>query len=195
MKAILNILGGVTSLYMILIFIRIMLTWFTGASYGKPLELLSRVTDPYLSWFRRFPVLRMASLDLSPIAALGVLSVLNNILLTLSRYGSITLGLILAMVLRAAWSAVSFILGFCIVVLILRLVAYLTNRDVYGSFWRIIDTISQPIIYRTNRIIFRKRLVNYLTGLLSAAGLLFAARIGGGIILRVLINLTARLPF
>jgi YggT family protein len=181
---------------MILIFIRIMLTWFSGASsYGRPLEILGRVTDPYLDWFRRFPALRMASMDLSPIAALGVLSVLNNIFVTLGRYGSISVGLILAMILQAAWSAASFILGFCIIILILRLIAYLTNRDVYGSFWRIIDNLSQPVIYRTNRIIFRKRLVNYMTGLLTAVGALVLVRIGLGIALRVLINMLARLPF
>jgi YggT family protein len=195
MSVILKILGGFTSLYMILIFVRIMLGWFSGAAYGRAPELLGRITDPYLAWFRRFPALRLAAIDLSPIAALGVLSIVNNILITLGRHGFISLGLIAAMLLQTAWSAVSFILGFFIIILILRLIAYLTNRDVYNSFWRIIDIISRPLLYRTNRIIFRNRLVNYLTGLLSAAGLLLVARIGLGIGMRVLINLAARLPF
>jgi YggT family protein len=195
MSVILKILGGLTSLYMILLFVRIMLSWFSGAVSGRAPELLGRITDPYLNWFRRFPALRLAAIDLSPIAALGVLSIVNNILLTLGRYGYISVGLIAAMILQVAWSAVSFILGFSIIILILRLIAYLTNQDVYRSFWRIIDTLSQPLIYRTNRIIFRSRLVRYLTGLLSAVGLLLGVRIVLGIVMRILINLVARLPF
>ena len=33
---IMSILAGITSVYMILIFIRILLTWFPGADFGKP---------------------------------------------------------------------------------------------------------------------------------------------------------------
>ena len=154
MHALMTVLGGATSLYMILIFIRIMLTWFSGVGYGKPVELLSNITDPYLNWFRRFPILRTAALDLSPIAALAILSVVNNIFMTLARHGSITMGFILGLLLSIVWSAASFILGFFLIILVLRFIAYLTNRNVYGFFWRIIDTLSRPILFRINRIIF-----------------------------------------
>ncbi|MDR2101483.1 MAG: YggT family protein [Treponema sp.] len=168
MSFLMNILAAVTGIYMFLIFIRVILTWFSGVSYGRPIEILTGLTDPYLNWFRRFSFLRTGFLDLSPIAAMMVLSVVNNIFFTLSRYGTITLGLILAMLLSALWSALSFILGFFIIVLGLRLFAFLTNRNIYGSFWKVVDTISQPVLYRINRIIFRRRLVKYLTGLLSS---------------------------
>jgi hypothetical protein len=78
-------------------------------------EVLCRITDPYLDWFRRFSSLRIGALDLSPLAAMAVLSVLNSVFLTLGRYGVITLGLILALILQALWSAASFILSFFII--------------------------------------------------------------------------------
>jgi YggT family protein len=188
-----RILGGLTGLYMALIFIRIMLTWFSGARYGRPVELLCLITDPYLNWFRRFP-LRAGMLDLSPIIALAVLSVANNIFEMVGRIGYITLGVILAMLLSAVWSAASFIISFFIVILVLRLIAYLTSRDVYHSFWRIIDTLSQPVIYRINRIIFRDRLVNYRMGIIVSMAVLLVLRIGLGFFMRFVIRSLGRLP-
>jgi YggT family protein len=189
-----NILRGLTGVYTLLIFIRILLTWFSGARYGKPYDILCGITDPYLNWFRRFSFLQTPIFDLSPIAALAVLSLVNNIFTTIERYGRITLGIILALVLSALWSALSFLLGFFILMLVLRLFAYLTNRNIYGSFWRIIDIISQPVLYRINRIIFRNRLVNYLTGLLSSLGVLLILRIGLGIIINRILAMLVLFP-
>lgn len=172
MSFLISILASVTSIYMFLIFVRIILTWFSGVSYRRAIEILSSLTDPYLNWFRRFSFLRVGFIDLSPIAAMMVLSVVNNILFTLSRYGGISLGIVLAMLLSALWSALSFILGFFIIILGLRLFAFLTNQNIYISLWRIVDTISQPVLYRINRIIFRRRLVKYLTGLLTSLAVL-----------------------
>jgi YggT family protein len=188
-----NVLAGLTGLYTLLIFIRILLTWFSGASYGKPGEILRRVTDPYLDFWRGLPGLRAGFLDLSPIAGMAALSLAQNIFSTLANYGRISLGIILGITLSALWSAASFILGFFIIVLVLRFIAYLTNRNVYGSFWRIIDTISQPLLYRVNRIIFGKRLVNYLNGLIVALLALLALRVAGGFAVRLLLRLLGTL--
>jgi YggT family protein len=195
-----NILGGAVSLYMLIIFIRIMLTWFSGLNYGRPVEFLCRITDPYLNWFRRFRVLRVANMDLSPIAALAVLSIASNIFVTLGRYGTITLGFILVMIVSALWSAVSFILIFFLIVLVLRFIAYLTRQNVYGSyntagaFWRIVDSLSQPVTYRIGRIIFRDRIVRYHTGLLTSIAVLAALRIGLGFLVRLGVSFLSLLP-
>jgi YggT family protein len=194
MRFVMNVLAGLTSLYTLLIFIRVMLTWFSGAHYGKPVEILCRVTDPYLNFWRGIPGLRAGFLDLSPIAGMAALSLAQSIFSTIANYGRISLGIILAITLSALWSAASFILGFFIVVLALRFIAYMTNRNIYGAFWRIVDTIAQPLLYRINRIIFGKRLVNYLTGLIIAILALLALRIGGGFAVRLLLRLLPRLP-
>jgi YggT family protein len=189
-----NLLGGITSLYMILIFVRIALSWFSGAHYGRAAGLLCNITDPYLNWFRRFRFLRVANLDLSPILALTALSMANTIFLTLARFGRITLGLILSLVFSVIWSIASFIMNFFIIVLGLRLAAYLANRDVYHGFWRVIDQVSAPILYRINRIIFGKRLVRYMTGIVVSIGALLVLRIGLGFLARLGLNFLARLP-
>jgi YggT family protein len=189
-----NTLSSIIGIYMILIFIRIMLTWFSGAQYGKPMELLSRITDPYLRWFRRFSVLQVGFLDLSPIVAMAVLSLVQTIFSTIARYGRIRLGMILGTLLSSLEAAVSFIVGFCIVILVLRLIAYLTNRNIVSLFWGVINTISQPILYRMNRLLFKGRLVHYRTGLLAAIGVLVVLMIGMKFLVAVAVSLLLQLP-
>jgi YggT family protein len=190
-----TLLGTVTSVYMIVIFIRILLTWFSGVKYGRVYDLLCGITDPYLDWFRRFRFLRVGSMDLSPLVALALLSVVNEIFMTLGRYGRITVGIVLYMLLSAVWSVASFLLVFFIIVLTIRLIAYLTNRNVYSGFWRIIDMLSQPVLYRINRVLFRKRLVHYMTGILSSLGALLILRLGLGLLARMVMRTVAQLPF
>jgi len=155
-----GVLAFFVNIYMFLIFIRIILTWISWMGNGRFLEVLSRITDPYLNWFRRFTFLRVGFMDLSPIAALGVLTLVSRIFSTLSHYGTITLGIILAMVIQVLWGAVSFFLGFLIIILILRLVAHLSRQNLNNPFWRIIATIAQPVLYKISRILFNNRIVN-----------------------------------
>jgi YggT family protein len=81
-------------LYMILIFIRILLSWIPRIPYNRYLaaflKFVSDVTDPYLNLFRRIlPPVRMGggALDLSPIVAIFVLVIVNTILVGLIQTG------------------------------------------------------------------------------------------------------------
>jgi YggT family protein len=190
-----KVLSFLVNIYMIILTVRIILTWFSGFGTGGLQEALARITDPYLDWFRRFTFLRIGALDLSPIAALGVLSLFNRVFSTLAFYGHITVGVILAITLLTAWSAVSFFLGFLIIILVLRLIAYMLNQNTFSSFWRIIDTISQPVLYRINRFFFRGRIVNYLSGIILSVASLAAAYVVLGFIVSRLAGVLSRLPF
>jgi YggT family protein len=194
MQQIMSILGSLTGVYMLLIFIRVMFTWFSGARFGRPVEILSRITDPYLNWWSRFPFLRTGFIDLTPIAAMAALSLAQNVFSIAARSGRISLGLILAIALSALWSAASFILGFFAVILGLRLIAYLTNQNIYSPFWRIIDSISQPVLYRITRFFFRNRIINYLSGIILSIAILLALIAAGGFAVRFVTPLLFRLP-
>ena len=76
--------------YLILIFIRILMSWIPRMPYNRYLAALlkfvSDVTDPYLNLFRRIlPPVRMggAGLDLSPIVATFVLIIVGEIVVGL----------------------------------------------------------------------------------------------------------------
>jgi YggT family protein len=134
-------------------------------------------------------------LDLSPMLALTFLSMANNLFGTLAFYERITLGISLAMLISLLWSAASFIAGFFIIILTLRLIAYLARLDVYRSFWEIVDILSRPVLYRINRLIFRSRLVNYPAGLTVSLGVLLILRLGLGFLVSLLIQSLSRSPF
>lgn len=78
--------------YFVLIFIRIVLSWFTRIPYNPALnaviQFVTDVTDPYLRIFRRFiPTVRAGpmALDLSPIVAIFVLLIVGGIVAGLIR--------------------------------------------------------------------------------------------------------------
>jgi YggT family protein len=195
MRTLFNILGGLTSLYMLVISVRIILTWFSGNSYGRPMEILCAITDPYLNWFRRIPGLRVGFLDLSPIVAVAVLSMANRIFATLAFYGVITLGILLAMILQAIWSAFHFVLLFLIAVLVLRLIAHIGNMNIANPFWRIVDTISRPILYKMSRIFFGRRIIRYLHSLVISIAVLAVLLLALSVFLiPMLVSLLVSLP-
>ena len=192
--SIMTLLTTLIGIYSLLLMIRIMLTWFSNAPYGRPVQILTAITDPYLNWWRQKINLHAGALDLSPIVAIAALSIVQTICSTVAKQGGISLGIILAICLFALWSAAAFILGFCAIVLILRFIGYMCNSNMYSTFWRIIDSISQPLQYRVNRIIFGKRLVRFTTGLVASIIALAVAFIGGGLIVRLITGLLLRLP-
>jgi YggT family protein len=194
MSLIFGILAGAAGIYSLLLFIRIILSWFGGIPSSRPVDLLVRITDPYLDWWRSHLNLRIGFLDFSAVAAIIAVSIAQNIFGSIANSGVLKLGNILAIVLLSIWSVIFFILGFCLVILILRLIGYLTNRNIYSPFWRVIDSISQPLLYRLNRIIFGNRIAGYLKGILLSSLLLAALMAGGYIAVPALAVLISKLP-
>jgi YggT family protein len=81
-----------TLVYIVLIFIRIILTWIPRIPYNRWLngfiKFVSDVTDPYLNLFRRIlPMVRIGpgALDLSPVVATFVLIIVSSIVTGLVR--------------------------------------------------------------------------------------------------------------
>jgi YggT family protein len=195
MTTLFRILGALTSVYMLACFVRVMLTWFDGASFGKPYRLLAQATDPYMNWFRRFPALRLDSFDFSPVAALAALALANNVFITIGFYGRITVGIFLSLVLSGAWSAVAFLLFFFIVIFVLRFASLAYKRNSFFPVWHAVDAISRPVLYKISRFVYRDRLVSYQRGIWTSIAVLLGARIVGGILVKIASDLLVRLPF
>ena len=78
--------------YLVLIFIRIIMTWIPRIPYNRFLDMaltfVRDVTDPYLNLFRRFlPPVRLGpgALDLSPIVATFVLLIVGGVIIRIVR--------------------------------------------------------------------------------------------------------------
>jgi len=195
MQAVARVLASVVSIYMLLIFVRILLTWFSGINFGKPYELLSSITDPYLHYFRRFRFLQAGALDFSPVAGLLLLVVVLNMLNTLSIYGKITLGIVLAIILRAVWSAASFLLTLFIILIVIRFVASLVRANTVHPFIRTVDYIITPLLNWIHKTLFKDRFLTLSAGLAIAGTSLLAVYIAGNIIVAKLAELFLSIPF
>lgn len=189
-----RILGAAVSVYTLLCLLRVFLTWMPGLELGKPGEILRRLVDPYLEFFGRFGFLRAGRFDFSPIAALAMLAVANNMLATIAFMGRVSLGGVLGMLLQAIWSAFSFIMFFLAGAALVRAIAYVARWNSLHPLWRVIDAMLNPVLYRINRLIYRGRIVNYLQGLATGFIVLVLAGTLGGALVRRLVGLLVSLP-
>src|SRR6056297_2310768 len=195
MTVVVRILGGILSLYMILIFVRVLLTWFSGVYYGRPYEIIRSLTDPYLNYFRRFRFLQLGNVDFSPIAGLLVLVVVLNILNRLAVYGTISVGLVLAIILNSLWSAVSFLFTLFIVLIVIRFVAGLINANTVNPFIRTVDMIITPLLNWTHNTFFKRRFLTLQSGLAISGASLLVASLAGNYIVFHLARFFQSLPF
>jgi YggT family protein len=195
MEAILRVVGGVLSVYMLLLFIRILLTWFSGPSLGKPQEVLTRITDPYLNIFRRITFLRAGQIDFSPMAAIISLVIVLNIVNRLRFYGEISVGIVLALIVAAVWSAAFFVLGFFIILTVVRFISVLVGGTSFSPFWQTIDLMVNPMLAFIQQKVLRGRQVSYKSGLGIGILVLLAAAVIGRIIVNLLVGALQRIPF
>ena len=176
LSTVFRLLGAATSIYMLLCVVRIFMSWFPTQAIGRPAELVEQATEPYLALWRRVPFLVVGSVDFSPIAALAVLSGVSRIF-SMASFGALTIGLVLAMVVEMVWAPVSFLLGFFLVMVIARIVAYAARWNSLHPVWRSIDAMINPVLFRIKHFVYKDRIVNYMQGLWTGALALFGARL------------------
>lgn len=84
--AVAKILGLVLNLYMWLIIVRAVASWFSPDPYNQLYVFLVRVTEPVLGYIRRLLPIRAGMMDLSPIVAVLAIIFLQSFLVQ-SLYG------------------------------------------------------------------------------------------------------------
>ena len=188
LSSVFRLLGAATSIYMLLCVLRIFMSWFPTSAIGRPAELVEQATEPYLALWRKVPFLVLGSVDFSPIAALAVLSGVSRIF-SMASFGTLTFGLVLAMIVEMFWSPVSFLLGFFLVMVLARVVAYTAKWNSLHPVWRSIDAMINPLLFRIKRFIYKDRIVNYMQGLWTGALVLLGARLVLGLIFGFILKL------
>jgi YggT family protein len=189
----LQVVSSLLFVYSLLIAIRIILSWFRGGAYGRAWDLLVRATEPYLRIFRRIRFLRMGTFDFSPIAAVLVLVILQNILTTLAYSGAISLGMVLAIILQSVWRAAVWLLFFYLILSVVRVIGLYVSRDQTHPGWSTLDTIVRPLAMRVNDL-FGGRL-DYVYSLVAAAGVIILVWLVGRVVIGLLVMQLFRLPF
>jgi YggT family protein len=78
-----NSLANFLNIYLLLIFVRILLTWFPTVNWmNQVASFLSPITDPYLNIFRSF-IPPLGGLDISPILAILILQIVAQLFASL----------------------------------------------------------------------------------------------------------------
>ena len=189
-----RILAAAFSIYSLMCAARIVLTWIPGAGASGAGRFLAAVCDPYLNFFR-VGWLRFGALDFSPLLALSVLTMASYVMQNLGAGGRVTVGAVLALLIQVAWSIVSSILVFLIIVLAVRLVVFLTGADRSSPLWSQIDVTLNPFVYAITKFFSGGRPVVYKTALILSIVIVFLLRVFGHFVVGGLIGLCALIPF
>lgn len=190
-----SLLAAALSLYAMMCFVRIILTWIPSLNYSKFGHFMAATCDPYMQFFRRFRFLRFGNIDFSPILSLGLLVAVSNILSNIAMTGRLGVGYLLASVVSVLWSLISSVIGFLIILLIIRLVALFLSKG-GNSLWYSLDSTLNPVVYKLAGI-FRGRntFMTQKTAYIITIVALFVARFVGGILFSVIVTLLMRIPF
>lgn len=185
-----GLLSALIVVYLVLLSLRLLLSWFRGSVHGRPWQLLQRVTDPYLALFARLRFLRRGPFDFTPLAAILLLVVVLQLSNTMQATGHLSVGVVLGAVTAAAWSGVSFLLLFFLILTVLRLALVLTGRR--PPLGEAVAATLEPVVSRIRKMLPRQ--AGEAQVLVISAVALFAVRWLGGFLVARLLPLLGNLP-
>ena len=195
-QTILSILAAALSLYTLLCFIYILMSWFPGARFTKFGHFMTTICEPYMNLFRKMSFLRIGNIDFSPIVSIGLLSLASAILAGIQRTGRIFFGGILGTVLNSLWGIASSIIGIFTLLILIRWIVLLINkgRTSYDSGWNQVDMILNKMTYKIAGT-FSKKTMSYQTSLLLSWIILLVSLVVGHILIDILVSLCYKMPF
>lgn len=179
LQAVFQFLAAAVSVYMLMIIFRVLLSWFQGRVNGRGVEILTKITDPYLNKFRSISWLHFGMMDFSPVVAIAVLGMVSQIFTSLAVSGTLNPMMILIYILNTIWSFFAFFINIFIVLMIFRLVTLL-----FFSKWshQVLFQIDNILYKAVARILglFTSNTVKFTTGLAISAAILLVLRVGLG---------------
>jgi YggT family protein len=180
--------------YILLLSLRIILSWFQGSVYGRPWEILIRVTDPYLSLFSRLHFLRQGMFDFTPLAAILTLVIVLRIIDSVGRFGRISLGIFLGVVTGAIWSAVAFLIVLFLILAILRAILLAISSTRSSRITGALGFMVEPAVSLVRRVLPIRQTLSESQYLYLTIASLFILRLLGGLLFGLLIRLFYNLP-
>ena len=196
-----RMLSVVLSIYNMLIIVRILLFWFNpnqtfGQGNGGFTDILVKIVDPFLNWFKRITFLRQGKFDFTPLAALMVINIVQRILQTFAYTGKFSFGYTLATIVQSIWwSFGSLLLGILAVLLGVRIfLSY--RRTQHGlQYISMLDSWLRRPMDTVHSWFFSNRSVSDRMLLWSTLIVVIVIYIVCAILVNLLVNLLASLPF
>ena len=134
------------SLYILLIFVRILFAWLRPNMFNPIVRFVCSVTDPYLKLFTGMRFLRIGYLDITPILGLYLLYLLQELSYEVLLRGYISVEILASTIIILLFRFVYFILFIFIIAVGLRFVLGIAGPRVNNAFISIVYSISEPIV-------------------------------------------------
>ncbi len=193
---ILKTITTIISIYILIITLRIILSWFRTVNSNQLIVILKKITDPYLNLFRGIKFLRIGMFDLSAMAGIILLFIVHTLLsyfeFALSNNQSITYILVIDIILSILWQGISWVIMLLMFLCLVRAGSLFLSKDPSGKFWQVIDMIVQPISNKLERIV--KKNLKYTQALIISAFIFLGMRFIGDFLINQLIRLIYQLP-
>ena len=179
-------------IFMVLIVLRIMSTWFRGTAAdgaaGTISHYLRQITDPYLQMFYRFTFLRAGGMDFTPMAGIFVLVVASEMTRQLSNQQHVTMGYFLGVSIFAAWRMASIVVLVFLVACVARFVTlrFLGRTDT--PIARMVNALAQAPVRAVSRYISLRESGSEANYLLVTIVILFAVWIAGRVVTEFLVR-------
>jgi YggT family protein len=141
-----NIVRLLFSIYIILIFMRILFAWLRPNMFNPVVRFVYQATDPYLKLFANIRILRIGTFDLSFLLAFYVLYLLQELAYNLLLRGHITPEFVLSLVIVLAFRFVYFILIIFLITTGIRFILELVGRNVHSAVVSTIYALSEPVV-------------------------------------------------
>ena len=186
--------SGIITIYMFIIVIRIVLTWFQPGYSSNPNSIITKLTDPYLNFFRRMGFV-IGHLDFSPILAIVTLVILSTIFMQIGIYGKITAGIILSIILTSVWSALASLLTFFILIIVIRLFMLFFKSNTFSPLTSSLDSLLVPLSSYVAAIFIKESASSYQTNLIILVVLALVIRLFVPFIVAFLSGIFISLPF
>ena len=198
MSVVLSLLSAFLTVYTVLCFVNIIMSWLPGIKFTAFGKFISSITDPYLNFFSKWRFLTIGHIDFSPIISIGLLSLASSILSGIQSTGRIYFGGILATVIYMLWQIVSSIFSIFIIFVIIRWVMLLLGKgnSSYNSPWTQIDAFLQNFSYKVAGTFSKNTFsMTYKKSLLITWITLMVLLLLGNILIRILVGLCYKMPF
>lgn len=190
-----SILASLLSFYSLLIWLRIVITWIRIPQ--NPLShALAKIVDPYLDLFKSITALKRERFDLTPLAALAALSVVQSMLRLYGSYGTITLGMVLALLLQTLWSYLaSPIFWFLLILLSVRLYFCYRPSPQTISYIAMLDSLVGFLLNWVQRLFYPGRAINDRRLVTTSLIITLALYLASSALVKALVTLASRLGF
>ncbi len=148
-----NIVRLIFSLYIILIFIRVLFAWMRPNMFNPIVRFIYSVTDPYLKIFANLKFLRIGYFDFSPIVAFYLLYLLQELTYRVILTGYFSLTLLISLIVVLLFRFVYFIIFIFIVTVGLRLIFDIIKIRSSNMFITAVYSISEPAVRPFRRLL------------------------------------------